>query len=139
MTKKRVLLPIDGRDRSLKAIEFAMELYRPEEVEFHIINVREDVEDLLSKGNYFGAVRKGRDYLEDMTRGLKGSGYDVKYWVEFGNPGGEILQYAKRENIDLIIMTRSTKKGLYKIMGSVANDIVKKAKCMVLIVPENEN
>lgn len=138
MTKKRVLIPIDGSDRSLKAIEFAMELYTPEEAEFHVINVKEDVEDLLSKGNYYGAVRKGREYLEDKTRGLKASGYNVEYWVEFGNPGSEILHYADDEDIDVIIMTRSTKKGLYKMIGSVANHIVKKAECMVLVVPEEE-
>ncbi|WP_342791923.1 universal stress protein, partial [Clostridioides difficile] len=43
---------------------------------------------------------------------------------------------AKEDNVDFIVMTKSTKKGLTRMIGSVTASVVKQAKCIVMIVPE---
>ena len=41
------------------------------------------------------------------------------------------------ENIGIIVMTKSTKRGLNRIIGSVTSSVVKRAKCIVMIVPND--
>ena len=62
--------------------------------------------------------------------------YKVETYFTFGYPGDEIVKKAKEDNIDIIVMTKSTRKGLTRMIGSVTVNVVKHAKCSVMIVPE---
>ena len=58
-----------------------------------------------------------------------------------GSPSMEIAGYAQSEKIDLIIMgTHGRSPMAHLLMGSVAEKVVRKAPCPVLIVrhPEHE-
>jgi nucleotide-binding universal stress UspA family protein len=58
-----------------------------------------------------------------------------------GSPPAQILKLAERERIDLIVMGSHGRTGLSKLlMGSVAEGVMRRAKCPVLIVklPVNE-
>ena len=48
----------------------------------------------------------------------------------------EIVKRAIMNSIDIIIMTKSTKKGLTRMIGSVTSYVVRNAPCIVMIVPE---
>jgi nucleotide-binding universal stress UspA family protein len=55
--------------------------------------------------------------------------------VLVGSPAAKILELAKSEQIDLIIMGAHGRKGLEKVIfGSVANRVVKGAPCPVLTI-----
>ena len=55
--------------------------------------------------------------------------------VELGNPADKILEFAKKEQIDLIIMGVHGRKGLDRaIFGSVADKVVQGAPCPVLTI-----
>ncbi len=55
--------------------------------------------------------------------------------VEIGSPAEKILELAKKEKIDMIIMGAHGRKGLYRaIFGSVANNVVASAPCPVLTI-----
>ena len=52
-----------------------------------------------------------------------------------GSPAAQILKLAEQERIDLIVMGSHGRTGLSKLlMGSVAEGVMRKAKCPVLIV-----
>jgi nucleotide-binding universal stress UspA family protein len=55
--------------------------------------------------------------------------------VVYGNPADELIDFAKRENIDVIVIG-STGKGFLKskLMGSVSLKVVKQAECSVYVV-----
>ncbi|MCA9636938.1 MAG: universal stress protein, partial [Myxococcales bacterium] len=54
-----------------------------------------------------------------------------------GDPHEEIVAYAKRHNIGMIVMgTHGRRKITQILMGSVAERVVRKAPCPVLTVPE---
>ena len=61
-----------------------------------------------------------------------------KLSCEFGliDPGTEIVKRAVMNSTDIIIMTKSTKKGLTRMIGSVTSYVVRNAPCIVMIVPE---
>ena len=55
--------------------------------------------------------------------------------VEFGNPAKIILEFAKKEQIDLIIMGTQGRKGVERaIFGSVALKVVQDAPCPVVTI-----
>ena len=71
----------------------------------------------------------------DETKALL-DGYDVEASIIFGRAGDEVVKCAKKEDMDMIVMTKSTKKGWVQAIGSVTSYVVKYAPCMVIIVPE---
>jgi nucleotide-binding universal stress UspA family protein len=54
-----------------------------------------------------------------------------------GSPVVEILNFAEDENIDLIVMASHGRTGLSRLlMGSIAEGVMRKARCPVLIVKQ---
>jgi nucleotide-binding universal stress UspA family protein len=52
-----------------------------------------------------------------------------------GSPASAIVHLAERENVDMIVMPTHGRTGLLRLlMGSVAEEVVRKAKCPVLTV-----
>jgi nucleotide-binding universal stress UspA family protein len=71
---------------------------------------------------------------------LKSGGLKAECAVEIGSPSDVILDTIGRLNANLVIMGSHGKKGLSRlIMGSVAETVVRKANCPVLIVKSEEN
>ncbi len=59
----------------------------------------------------------------------------VESQVLAGSPGDKILEVAKKENIDLIIMGAHGRKGLERVFfGSVADKVVTGALCPVMTI-----
>uniref|UniRef100_UPI0030EB9E98 universal stress protein n=1 Tax=Symmachiella dynata TaxID=2527995 RepID=UPI0030EB9E98 len=53
-------------------------------------------------------------------------------------PFSEILQYAKAKDIDLIVLGTHGRTGIsHLLIGSVAEKVVRKARCPVLTVPSD--
>ena len=63
------------------------------------------------------------------------SGLPVELRVEVGHPFEQILETAKREQVDLIVMGTHGHTGLaHVVLGSVAERVVRMASCPVLTV-----
>lgn len=136
---KNVLIPIDGSTRSLKAVEFVNEILgkNKENIKIHLITVRDTEKEAVLPLTMDGRneVRdRGKKLLEDASKKI--DGLDITCEFIFGSPGPEILNYAEDNDIDMILMTRSTRTGLLAHVGSVTSYVVKRAKCIVGIVPE---
>jgi len=54
--------------------------------------------------------------------------------IETGSVSEEILQYAEKNNVDLIITGSHGRHGLRLLLGSTANSVLHGAKCDVLAV-----
>lgn len=137
MNKKRILIPIDGTERSMHSLELAKEIFPKDAVEITIMNVKElvittgiEVADKMAVG-----AEEGKKILEAAKSKMEG--YNVTTCFKFGYAADEILKKAKEDLINIIIMTKSTKKGLTRMVGSVTSSVVKRAtKSVVMIVPE---
>lgn len=71
------------------------------------------------------------DYLSHVPPGL-----EVKVEIRIGPDASTILDFAKEKAIDLIIIGRHGSGGVHKaIFGNVAEKIVRKADCAVLVIP----
>ena len=136
MEVRKILVPIDGTERSMQSLDFVKGSYDKDEVSVSIINVKElvfidgiSMSDEIKTSEMIGKelLEKAKSYLE---------GYDVKGIFAFGYAGDEIVRRSKEEGTDLIVMTKSTKKGLTRIIGSCTSYVLKHAEAAVLIIPE---
>ncbi|WP_343102120.1 universal stress protein [Romboutsia sp. MSSM.1001216sp_RTP31141st1_G3_RTP31141_220114] len=135
---KKILIPIDGTERSLQSLDFVKNTFPKDSVEITLMNVKElvftrtailfDVEEIRNFKNI------GNNKLEKIKRRLEE--YKVDTYFTFGYPGEEIIEKSKEGKYDVIVMTKSTKKNFIDSIGSVTVHVVKKAKCTVIIVPE---
>ncbi|MDO9268411.1 MAG: universal stress protein [Methylobacter sp.] len=55
-------------------------------------------------------------------------------WMIWGTPKQEIVQFAERENIDLIVVGSHGRHGLSLLLGSTANSILHYAGCDVMAI-----
>ncbi|WP_455258563.1 universal stress protein [Peptoniphilus asaccharolyticus] len=136
MKVRKILVPIDGTERSMHSLDFVKGSYDKDEVSVSIINVKElvfidgiSMSDEIKTSEMIGKelLEKAKSYLE---------GYDVKGIFAFGYAGDEIVRRSKEEGTDLIVMTKSTKKGLTRIIGSCTSYVLKHAEAAVLVIPE---
>ena len=134
--KRKVLVPIDGTERSKRSLEFIKSIFPSDKVELIIMNVKELVfiNGMIIADELTAAKEMGDRILNEALKEVPE--YKAETYFTFGYPGDEIVKKAKEDDIDIIVMTKSTRKGLTRMIGSVTVNVVKHAKCSVMIVPE---
>lgn len=77
----------------------------------------------------------GEEVLASALNRVRRAGVRSIAWLEHGWPAGRIIQTAKEENVDLIVM-RNEKRSLIArlFFGSVSDEVIRNAPCPVLIV-----
>ncbi len=128
---KRVLLPVDGSDRSRRTVRMLRTLYRPEDVKVIIATVvarEERIESEYIRKRWKDASREIFDAVLEQLKD-----YDTETVLLEGSPGAEIVRYAEENRVDQIMLTRSSRGPLRK-MGSVASYIVKRAPSQDLVI-----
>jgi nucleotide-binding universal stress UspA family protein len=142
---KRILAPTDFSELSKVGILYALEMARDvsaEVVVYHAIDVGGQWQDRPP------AVAAHHDMLEESRRLLDKFLADnfadcidlveVRCAVEFGTPHKNIVEKAAAEGVDMIVMSTHGRTGLnHIIMGSVAEKVVARATCPVLVVPHD--
>ena len=140
---KRILVPVDFSDNSTKVFETACNVAVKFGAEVVCIFVVQSFEDYsgffvphmpivqFQEEMQGSAEKKMTEFLDaNLPSGLKGS---TKVLV--GDVGEEIVGFAEREKVDMIIMGTHGYKGLERVLfGSVAEQVVKTATCPVLTV-----
>lgn len=131
---KKILIPLDGTERSMHSIDLVKNLYNKDEIEITLLYVKEDVKSMIMEEDLIEAEKDMQRMTAPAVKEL--SGYKIS--CEFGliDPGSEIVKRAIMNSIDIIVMTKSTKKGLTRMIGSVTSYVVRNAPCIVMIVPE---
>ena len=131
---KKILIPLDGTERSMHSIDLVKNLYKKDEIEITLLYIKEDVKNMIMEDDLVAAEKDMQKMVAPAVKELAG----YKLSCEFGliDPGTEIVKRAVMNSTDIIIMTKSTKKGLTRMIGSVTSYVVRNAPCIVMIVPE---
>ncbi len=77
-------------------------------------------------------VARAKEYLADRVKGL--DGIDAVSSVEIGTTKSEIIRYADDNHVDLIVIGRHSRHGIFRLLGSTANAVLHNAHCDVLAV-----
>jgi nucleotide-binding universal stress UspA family protein len=135
MNAKKILLPIDFSYPSDAALPYAASLAKESNAQLLILHV--DELPLAYGGEmYYGLLNPSRDELMKMLQNIKPAdpSIPVAHHLVEGNPVGAIVRFAKDENVDLIVIGSHGRTGIGRaLMGSVAEGVVRKAHCPVLV------
>lgn len=121
---RHILFPTDFSEASRRAGEFAAALARQCGARLSVVYVVPPVTD-PSPSRGLAA------FATEVAPGLP-----VETEVLSGVPARQILAYARRRGVDLIVMGTHGRTGVSRtLLGSVAEAVVRRAPCPVLTVP----
>jgi nucleotide-binding universal stress UspA family protein len=146
MNVKKILFPTDFSECSRAALECASALAAEFGARLYILHV-DDLPQAFVEGQGPGFAGHGyapqpkntRDEIREQLERVMPTVADVssEHCYVRGNPVDEILKFAERENADVIVMgTHGWTAALRLLMGSVAEGVVRRAKCAVLTVKQ---
>ena len=137
---KKILVPTDGSEFAKKAQKQALFLAKVSGAEIIAVSVTENnfVQGLPLNDEVFQLNQilneRSVENLKEFDK-LNEDSIKISHVIREGSPARVILEVAKDENADLIVMGSSGKSGFDRfIMGSVADKVVNSAKCAVLVV-----
>ncbi|CEK32684.1 universal stress protein,Universal stress protein family (plasmid) [[Clostridium] sordellii] len=136
---KKILVPIDGSERSQKSLDFIKQNFSKDDVEITLMNVSDiSLTNITNKMLIDKKIEECKKEINIILDKIKNDlqGYKVEKYLTFGDPGNEIISKSINGKFDTIIMTKSTKKNFIDSIGSVTLHVVKKSKCTVIILSE---
>jgi len=136
---EKILAPTDLSELSCLGLEYALELGRGWGAEVTVYHVTDAAELANYKASSLqDLIDKHKQALSQFLRGRFADLLplvEVREIVEVGSPSTNILAAAERERSDLIVMSTHGRTGLsHLLMGSVTEEIVRRAPCPVFSV-----
>jgi len=75
------------------------------------------------------------EYLDQLARSIAPAGQPVESVVRLGKPGREIIEFARRGKVDLIVMTTHGRSGLQRTLhGNVTAAVIRSGVAPVLVI-----
>jgi len=137
MKARKILFPTDFSPYGQEALRWATSLARDTGAVLIIVHVEEPPMAYGGGEMYLGAEEGDREELRKTLVQILPTDPKVPYEHKLlvGDPAAAIVETAETENVDFIVMGTHGRTGLTRLlMGSVAEAIVRKAKCPVLTV-----
>ena len=134
-----VLLATDLSPTSGPAEEEALRLAARLRARLLAVSVIDPGSLRLPGGRYAARVDQVRDQRESAAQVLVARGHDVGVATEFlvweGDPGEAIVDAARAEGVDLIVLGSHGRRGVGRsFFGSVSDHVVRHAPCPVVVV-----
>ena len=151
---KRILVPLDGSRFGSRALRYATAIAQHFDAEVILIRVIRHTTPMIAAEAHGVAspteseiavqaaleadkqnVARAKRYLRDKVRAIKSRHIKASYQVTIGEPAQSIMQFSKKENISLIVMTTHGKSGLKRaVMGSIADVVIRESGKPVLVI-----
>jgi nucleotide-binding universal stress UspA family protein len=140
---RRILVAINGSERSARALNLAIRMARNEGAELTVLHV-----NVVSRSFYSGegghrlSEIEGKTRMEGeriMTGALteamrKGMKPKTALLSAIDTPAPAIVRYARESKIDLVVVGTRGFRGLRRIfIGSIASEIIRDSPCPVLV------
>ncbi len=140
----RILVPIDFSEHSKNALQYALQYAVQFQARIDLLYV---VEPTIYPADFsFGQVgfpnieeelrKRGADELQTLVNTEVKGHVPATATVRTGKPFFEIHEFAREQEIDLIIIATHGHTGVEHILfGSTVEKVVRKSPCPVLVVP----
>ena len=139
MQFKKILVPVDGSEHSMRAAKYALELARLMDGEIILIHCHKPFPVVLGEPYYQTAVDnlmgKSNTLVDPYRNLFREGGIQFADKILEGSPGNVIPEIAEIEKCDMIVMGsrgRTDLGGLF--LGSVTHRVLSTAPCPVLVV-----
>lgn len=137
MNAHKILYPTDFSTLGHAALELATSLARDRGAKLLIVHIEEPPTAYGGGEMYYGIDMPDRNELGRMLAEVVPADPSVgfEHRLLIGSPATSIVYLAEQEGVDMIVMPTHGRTGLSRLlMGSVAEEVVRKAKCPVLTV-----
>lgn len=143
LTLRTVLCPTDFSDVSARAETYAAALARHYDASLHLLHVDPPMPVMAPYGEIPVDARLFEEQREVAEAELvkageraRAGGLTVETTMKGGHPAREILALADRAQADMLVIGTHGRGGVeHLLLGSVAEKIMRKASCPVLVVP----
>jgi len=145
---KKILVPTDFSKSSAKALDYALAFAKQSQAEIILLHVVEPIsypmygQELAVDLSGFQAdlAEASRKRLAKFSQEQAAGQGPLKLLISEGGASWEIVETAKAEDADLIIISTHGHTGLrHALLGSTAERVVQHAPCPVLTVREKEH
>ncbi len=140
---RRILVPLDGSELAERALTPALELVEALGSDLHLLRVATSERALLQTESMAGVfadmeskeIGEAQDYLQEQVESVNLDAVQVSVESSKDSVAGAIIDYAARQEIDLIVMSSHGRTGLQRwVYGSVAEKVLRSACCATMIV-----
>lgn len=138
---KKILVPVDFSDFSKKALESAAEIAELRGAKITVVHIMVEPQTSVPYEVYIDWKKVREEIATDAVKlldemiskaGVKGEVEQLTVW---GEPAGVVNDLAERGEFDLIVMATHGRTGLSRLfLGSVAENVIRHAKCPVLVM-----
>lgn len=140
---RKILVATDGSESVRKAVEAAIKLAKISEAKLyavyviasggHSVPIPKDAGFERATLEYFRT--EGKEATAYVEKSGEVAGIEVESIILEGNPAEEIVDFAEKNDIDLIVMGTLGRTGIQRfLLGSVAENVVRHSKKSVLVV-----
>jgi len=141
----KILIGVDDSPHSRAAVEYVRKMTWPRGTTIKVLSVVRPVvaiyaETYVPPATYVEemndeAVRFHQETAAKAERELQGTGLKTEAEVVNGDPRTELVEAARAEHADLLVLGSHGRTGMAKLlMGSVASYVVAHAPCTVMVV-----
>ena len=148
---RKILVPLDGSQQSLKALEEAAQIAKISSGKITLINVYSMQPIMVGEpsGSGYGAIltgaeisrmieaaqKSGNRILQDGEQKISATGVEVAKMLVEGHTVQEIVRAASKGNFDLIVIgARGISHIREMLLGSVTDGVIHHANCAVLVI-----
>jgi universal stress protein A len=144
---KKILAPIDFSVHSMEAMRGAMELAKDIGAEVHLVHViaphhsfiplplESNAEQSREIARESAMIEQAEEELARIKKDDFGNSKKVFTFAVVGHPVQKLVEYAKEQAIDLIVMSTHGRTGAeHFVIGSVTEKLVRNAPCAILVM-----
>ncbi len=134
---EKILVATDGSRYSTVAAERAIDFAKSYGGELRVVSVVDVPAEFYAEAPNAvdDMINKAKDYVRDIRLRAESKGVQSQSFVGEGEAYQVITDLAKKENVNVIVMSSHGRTGLRRLlMGSVAEKVIGHASCPVLVV-----
>ncbi len=143
---EKILIATDGSEYTKNAVDYGIELARNTEAKLYAIYVVDTAAfasipmDAAWESMYELLKQEGDEATKYVADKAQAEGMEIERLTVEGHPAEEIIKYAEKNSVNLIVMGTLGKSGLDRfLLGSVAEKVVRTSKIPVLVVRGKNN
>ena len=144
MPAKKIVFPTDFSHCSDAALAYATILARALDATLLIVHAEEPAVAYGGGEMYYGLLEPDHAELQKMLSEIKPTDPAVPHQHRLlsgtGDPAKLIVQFAKKEAAELIVLGTHGRTGLKRVlMGSIAEAVIRHAPCPVLVMKQRDD
>jgi nucleotide-binding universal stress UspA family protein len=145
-----ILLPTDFSENSINAINYALEFFKYQKVQFYFMHAYRnefyDHDELVSRDDFDNVLEKvktdSKNNLEKLLKKVNEIAPNPRYTYHSISANNSLVEeandIAEKQNVDLIVMgTKGKSNERHIIFGSQTFQVLKYVDCPVLAIPSN--